>query len=93
MNGIYPGLTFGKATRDAYGEALRDLGAKHSDIVVLDADLAKSTKSFTFGEVYPDRFWNVGMHLDRRGRCVAAVRGGHRACVRTAGFRGVRALR
>src|SRR5690606_32532193 len=61
MNGIYPGLTFGKATRDAYGEALRDLGAKHSDIVVLDADLAKSTKSFTFGEVYPDRFWNVGI--------------------------------
>ncbi len=61
MNGIYPGLTFGKATRDAYGEALKELGAKHPEIVVLDADLAKSTKSFTFGEAFPDRFWNVGI--------------------------------
>ncbi|HEU5208845.1 MAG TPA: transketolase C-terminal domain-containing protein [Longimicrobiales bacterium] len=61
MNGIFPGLTFGKATRDAYGEALRDLGGTHPDIVVLDADLAKSTKSFTFGETYPERFWNVGI--------------------------------
>lgn len=61
MNGIFPGLTFGKATRDAYGEALRDLGGTHPDIVVLDADLAKSTKSFTFGEKYPERFWNVGI--------------------------------
>jgi transketolase len=58
---IYPGLTFGKATRDAYGEALRDLGKEHKEIVVLDADLAKSTKSAVFGEAFPDRFWNVGI--------------------------------
>ncbi len=61
MKDIYPGLTFGKATRDAYGEALKELGAAHDEIVVLDADLAKSTKSFTFGEAFPDRFWNVGI--------------------------------
>lgn len=61
MKGIYPGLTLGKATRDAYGEALRDLGRQHEDIVVLDADLAKSTKSAIFGEAFPDRFWNVGI--------------------------------
>ena len=61
MKTIYPGLTFGKATRDAYGEALRDLGSKHKEIVVLDADLAKSTKSATFGEAFPERFWNVGI--------------------------------
>jgi transketolase len=61
MNGIYPGLKIGKATRDAYGEALRDLGKEHQDIVVLDADLAKSTKSAIFGEAFPDRFWNVGI--------------------------------
>ncbi len=61
MKGIYPGLTFGKATRDAYGEALRDLGKEHKEIVVLDADLAKSTKSAVFGEEFPERFWNVGI--------------------------------
>ncbi|MBR9989374.1 MAG: transketolase family protein [Gemmatimonadetes bacterium] len=61
MNHLYPGRTFGKATRDAYGEALRDLGRDHEEIVVLDADLAKSTKSATFGEAFPDRFFNVGI--------------------------------
>jgi transketolase len=61
MKAIYPGLTLGKATRDAYGEALRDLGRDHPEIIVLDADLAKSTKSATFGEKFPDRFWNVGI--------------------------------
>jgi transketolase len=58
---LYPGFELGKATRDAYGEALRELGATHEDIVVLDADLAKSTKSFAFGEKFPDRFFNVGI--------------------------------
>jgi transketolase len=58
---LYPGFELGKATRDAYGEALRDLGGQHEDIVVLDADLAKSTKSFAFGEKYPERFFNVGI--------------------------------
>ncbi len=61
MKGLYPGFTFGKATRDAYGEALRDLGHEHPEIVVLDADLAKSTKSATFGEEFPERFFNVGI--------------------------------
>jgi transketolase len=61
MKSLYPGLTFGKATRDAYGEALRDLGKEHQEIVVLDADLAKSTKSAIFGEAFPDRFLNVGI--------------------------------
>jgi transketolase len=61
MKSIYPGLSFGKATRDAYGEALRDLGREHPEIVVLDADLSKSTKSATFGEEFPSRFWNVGI--------------------------------
>lgn len=61
MKSIYPGLALGKATRDAYGEALRDLGSAHEEIVVLDADLAKSTKSAAFGEAFPERFWNVGI--------------------------------
>jgi transketolase len=61
MKHLYPGFEFGKATRDAYGEALRDLGRDHEQIVVLDADLAKSTKSATFGDAFPDRFINVGI--------------------------------
>jgi transketolase len=58
---LFPGIPLGKATRDAYGEALRDLGREHEEIVVLDADLAKSTKSWTFGAEFPDRFFNVGI--------------------------------
>lgn len=61
MKGIYPGLELGKATRDAYGEALRELGREHRDIVVLDADLAKSTRSAHFAEENPERFRNIGI--------------------------------
>lgn len=51
----------GDPTRNAYGEALLSLGHEHEDIVVLDADLAKSTRSYRFGEAFPDRFFNVGI--------------------------------
>lgn len=51
----------GKATRDAYGQAIIELGKKNPDIVVLDADLSKSTKSCGFAEAFPDRFFNVGI--------------------------------
>src|SRR5688572_19907483 len=61
MKSIFPDLKLGKATRDAYGEALRELGKDHAEIVVLDADLAKSTKSALFGDAFPDRFFNVGI--------------------------------
>ncbi len=61
MKDLYPGFTIGKATRDAFGETLKQLGAEHENIVVLDADLAKSTKTADFGEAYPDRFKNVGI--------------------------------
>ena len=52
---------YGKATRDAYGQALVDLGKTHPNVVVLDADLSKSTKSAEFLKVYPERFINVGI--------------------------------
>lgn len=61
MSELFPGLTLGKATRDAYGEALAALGREHDDIVVLDADLAKSTKSITFAKEFPGRYMNVGI--------------------------------
>lgn len=49
------------ATRDAYGKALAKLGETNKDIVVLDADLSGSTKTANFRELYPDRFFNMGI--------------------------------
>ncbi len=49
------------ATREGYGKALVDLGREHQDIVVLDADLAGSTKTGMFAKAYPDRFFNCGI--------------------------------
>lgn len=49
-----------KATREAYGAALAEFGCDER-IVVLDADLSKSTKTESFKKVYPDRFVNCGI--------------------------------
>ena len=51
----------GKATREAYGEALAELGEKNPNVVVLDADLSKSTKTVVFKKKFPERFINVGI--------------------------------
>lgn len=51
----------GKATRESYGQALLNLGEENKDIVVLDADLSKSTKTYDFSKKYPDRFFNMGI--------------------------------
>ncbi|MCB9707594.1 MAG: transketolase family protein [Myxococcales bacterium] len=50
-----------KASRQAFGEALLDLGARYPKIVVLDADLSKSTKSELFAKTYPQRFFEMGI--------------------------------
>lgn len=50
-----------QATRDAYGKALVALGAENENIVVLDADLSKSTKTADFAKHYPERFFNMGI--------------------------------
>ncbi|MDI6600321.1 MAG: transketolase family protein [Thermoanaerobacteraceae bacterium] len=49
------------ATRDAYGKTLLELGSQNKDIVVLDADLSKSTKTNEFAKAYPDRFFDMGI--------------------------------
>lgn len=49
------------ATRDAYGQALAELGALNDKVVVLDADLSKSTKTNDFKKVFPERFFNMGI--------------------------------
>lgn len=50
-----------KATRAAYGEALAELGKGNDKVVVLDADLSKSTMTATFQKAFPDRFFNIGI--------------------------------
>ncbi len=51
----------GKATREAYGQALKKLAASNPNVVVLDADLSGSTKTAEFKKVSPERFFNVGI--------------------------------
>ena len=50
-----------KATRASYGEKLVELGEKHNDIVVLDADLATATKTIGFAKLFPNRFFDMGI--------------------------------
>jgi len=51
----------GKAMRQVYGETLVELGKTYPNLVVFDADVANSTRTILFGEVYPDRFFDVGI--------------------------------
>jgi transketolase len=50
-----------KATRVAFGEALKRLGETHDRIVVLDADLSCSTMTKKFADAFPDRFFQIGI--------------------------------
>ena len=54
-------LKLGPATREAFGKALVELGASNPDVVVLDADLSKSTYTAEFGKKYPERFFECGI--------------------------------
>ena len=49
------------ATRESYGNALKELGEKYKDLVVLDADLAGATKTSTFQKAFPDRHIDCGI--------------------------------
>lgn len=49
------------ATREAYGRAMVELGIENPAIVVVDADLGKSTYSLNFAKAYPDRFFELGV--------------------------------
>ena len=51
----------GKATRESYGMALVELGRENNNVVVLDADLSKSTKTADFKKEFGERFFNVGI--------------------------------
>ena len=49
------------ATREAYGKALVELGKLNSKVIVMDADLAKATKTIGFKKEFPDRFYDCGI--------------------------------
>ena len=49
------------ATRESYGNALKELGAVNEKVVVIDADLAGSTKTAVFRNAYPERHFNCGI--------------------------------
>lgn len=49
------------ATRESYGNALAELGKKHENLVVLDADLAGATKTGVFKKAFPERHIDCGI--------------------------------
>ena len=49
------------ATRDSYGNALKELAREHSNIVVMDADLAEATKTIVFKKEFPNRHFDCGI--------------------------------
>jgi len=64
-------------TRDGYGYGLLELGAMNPDVLVLDADLAKSTRSDWFAAKYPDRFFDIGIsEQDMIGTAAGLALGG-----------------
>ena len=50
-----------KATRDAFGEALLELGRKNENIVVVSGDLEDATRAEYFKKEFPERFFNLGI--------------------------------
>ena len=49
------------AIKEAYGAALKELGAENKNVIVLESDVGSSTRSVLFGEAYPERYFNVGI--------------------------------
>ena len=60
------------ATRESYGNALKELGELHDDLIVFDADLAGATKTGTFKKAFPDRHFNCGI---AEGNMIAVAAG------------------
>lgn len=59
--GEISGLKVGQATRDAFGDALKELGDKYPQIVTVDGDVGNSTRTEVFAKAYPERGFNVGI--------------------------------
>ena len=73
-----------KATREAYGKALLELGEICPDLVVMDADLSGSTKTSVFAKAYPERFFNMGIaEQNMYGAATGLALSGKRVCAST----------
>ncbi|QDU81023.1 1-deoxy-D-xylulose-5-phosphate synthase [Polystyrenella longa] len=59
--GELSGLKLGQATRDAFGDALKELGEEYKDVVTVDGDVGNSTRTEPFAKAFPDRAFNVGI--------------------------------
>ncbi len=70
------GLPLGAATRDAFGVALKELGASNDRLVTVDGDVGNSTRTEPFALAYPDRAFNVGIAESN----MVSVAGGLAAC-------------
>ncbi len=55
------GLKYGAPTRNAFGEALKEVGEENPNLVVLDGDVGNSTRTYHFRDAFPDRFFNLGI--------------------------------
>src|SRR5688572_31302125 len=74
--GEISGLKLGKATRDAFGDALKELGAELPNLVTVDGDVGNSTRTETFALAYPERGFNVGIAESN----MVSVAGGLASC-------------
>ncbi len=59
--GELSGLKMGQATRDAFGDALKELATKFPEVVTVDGDVGNSTRTEPFALAHPDRAFNVGI--------------------------------
>ena len=59
--GSASGLKLGQATRDAFGDALKELGSQFPNVVTVDGDVGNSTRTEVFGKAFPERAFNVGI--------------------------------
>ncbi|QDT29971.1 1-deoxy-D-xylulose-5-phosphate synthase [Gimesia panareensis] len=59
--GELSGLKIGQATRDAFGDALKELGEQFPTVVTVDGDVGNSTRTEVFAKAHPDRAFNVGI--------------------------------
>jgi transketolase len=67
-----------KASRNSFGDCVAELGETHPEIVVLDADLSKSTQTQHFAKKYPERFFNMGIaEANMIGAASGLAMGGH----------------
>ena len=73
-----------RATREAYGKILAELGAEFPELVVMDADLSGSTKTSVFAKEFPERFFNMGIaEQNLYGAATGLARSGKTVCAST----------